>query len=225
MRLLVVEDDLQIAAALGNGLRRAGYAVDHVADGVSAIEALTVEKFDLVILDLGLPKKDGSDVLREMRRDRRHVPVIVVTARDEPGDRIQGLDLGADDYVVKPFELGEIEARIRAVLRRAVAKSGGDIEVGGLRLDMAAKRVTICGSAVELSPREYCVLEVLVTRAGRVVSKAQIQQHLCGWSEELNDSAIELYIHRVRKKIEGANIDLRTARGFGYVLVAKTESK
>lgn len=225
MRFLVVEDDPQIAAALCNELRRAGYAVDHVADGLSATEALTAEDFDLVILDLGLPKKDGTDVLRELRRDRQNIPVIVVTARDEPDARIQGLDLGADDYLVKPFELGELEARIRAVLRRAVANSGGDIEVGGLRLDMAAKRVTVCGSAVELSPREYGVLEVLVMRAGRVVSKAHIQQHLCGWSGELNDSAIELYIHRIRRKIKGVGVDLRTARGFGYVLVANTKSQ
>jgi two-component system OmpR family response regulator len=218
MRLLLIEDDVQIAQSLGRALRRAGDVVDVYGTARDAEQALRTVDYDLVILDLGLPDRDGAVLLRAMRAQDDHTPVLVLTARDELTDRVRMLDLGADDYMVKPFELTELQARIRAVARRAIARSGGDIGVSGLRFDLAERRAYAGDLPLELSPRELGVLEVLLLRRGRVVSKAQIQGHLCDWDEALTDGAIELYVHRLRKKLEGTQVELRTVRGFGYLL-------
>lgn len=218
MRLLVVEDDAQIADGLVRALRRNGHVVDSVDRGKSADSVLATQDFDLVILDLGLPDIDGTEVLRRLRGRKQQTPVLVLTARDEVPDRVRGLDLGADDYVIKPFEMPELEARIRAIARRAIAGAGGDLVAGKLRLKAAQKAILIGEAPVEFSPREYALLEILLLRRGRVVSKAQIQEHLCEWDGELTESAIELYVHRVRRKLEYAEVNIRTVRGFGYLL-------
>ncbi len=219
MRLLVVEDDAQISDGLTRALRRSGYAVDAVADGNLAISALRAHPYDLVVLDLGLPGVDGLAVLKSLRSHSvRHVPVVVLTARDELEDRLKGLDGGADDYIVKPFELPELEARIRAVMRRTLAGTGRDVAVGALVLHPAERRISLHGQPVDLLPREFGVLEALMLRKGQVVSKAQLQDHLCDWRDELTDSAIELYVHRIRRKIESSGVQIRTVRGFGYLL-------
>lgn len=220
MRILVVEDDRQIAEALQHGLSRAGHVVDVVHDGVAAERAALAAPWDLVVLDLGLPLQDGLTVIRKLRARSFAAPVIVLTARDELDDRVRGLDSGADDYLVKPFELEELLARIRAVSRRAVGVASKDIALGSLRLDTAGRQFYLGLKPLELAPREFGVLELLLLRRGRVVSKAQIQEHLCDWSGDLSESAIEIYVHRVRKKLEGAGLQLRTVRGFGYLLKA-----
>lgn len=220
MRLLLVEDDVQIAESLARGLRRSGDVVDVHGTAGEAEEALRSVEYSLVILDLGLPDRDGSVLLSGLRARENHIPVLVLTARDELDDRVRMLNLGADDYMVKPFELVELQARIRAVTRRALARSGGSIGVGALRLDLAERRAYAGETPLDLSPRELGVLELLLLRRGRVVSKAQIQEHLCEWDQELTDGAIELYIHRLRKKLAGTEVELRTMRGFGYLLQA-----
>jgi DNA-binding response OmpR family regulator len=220
VRLLLVEDDVQIAESLARGLRRSGDVVDVYGTAGEAEEALRSVDYALVILDLGLPDRDGSVLLSALRARENHIPVLVLTARDELDDRVRMLNLGADDYMVKPFELVELQARIRAVTRRALARSGGSIGVGALRLDLAERRAYAGDSPLDLSPRELGVLELLLLRRGRVVSKAQIQEHLCEWDQELTDGAIELYIHRLRKKLTGTEVELRTMRGFGYLLQA-----
>ena len=218
MRLLLIEDDVQIAEGLARALRRGGDVIDVHHNARDAEQAIQSVDYALVILDLGLPDRDGSALLRAMRARENHTPVLVLTARDEPGDKVRLLDLGADDYLVKPFDLAELQARIRAVARRAIARSGGDITVGSLRFDLAERRAYNGDNSIDLSPRELGVLEVLLLRKGRVVSKAQIQEHLCEWNEELTDGAIELYVHRLRKKLENTDVNLRTVRGFGYLL-------
>ncbi|WP_028310352.1 response regulator [Derxia gummosa] len=220
MRLLIVEDDTQIGDSLCSALGRAGHAVDVARNGLEAEHALAGAEFDLVLLDLGLPGKSGTEVLRALRARGSKTPVIVITARDGLGERVDTLDLGADDYLVKPFELAELQARIRAVLRRAVANTAGPVQVGRLRLMSERKTIECDGAPLELSPREYGLLEVLMMRAGTVVSKAQIEEHLCNWDDALAESAIELYVHRVRRKLDRAGAEIRTARGFGYMLVA-----
>ncbi len=219
MRLLVVEDDVQIADGLARALRRSGHVVDVLGNGRDADSMLLSQEYDLVVLDLGLPGLDGLTVLRNLRQRQKQTPVLVLTARDNLPDRLRGLNLGADDYMVKPFELAELEARIRAITRRALAGSGTDITIGQLCFKLAARRVHVCDIAIELSPREFSVLEILLLRRGRVVSKAQIQEQVGDW-KELTDGAIELYIHRLRRKIENAGVEIRTVRGFGYLLQA-----
>jgi DNA-binding response OmpR family regulator len=218
MRLLLVEDDVQIAGALAHALRRAGYAVDVVGDGLAADSALELTPYDLAILDVGLPKLDGFAVLDRLRRRLQLLPVIVLTARDELSERVRGLDLGADDYVLKPFDLEELLARVRAALRRASGQPSADVEIAKLRFNSAQRRFQIGDEPLDLPPREYGVLEALVLKRGKVVSKSQLQEHLCDWSSELSDAAIEVHIHRVRKKLEHAGIEIRTVRGFGYLL-------
>jgi len=220
MRLLVVEDDVQIADAIARGLARSDHQVDCLADGQQALAALAAQSYDLIILDLGLPGVDGYAVLRSLRARESHTPVLILSARDELKDRVQGLDLGADDYLVKPFEFSELEARIRAITRRALAGAGGDVTVGGLSYRLVERRMYLQEVPLELSPREFGVLEILTLRRGRVVSKSSIQDHLCTWGDELSDSAIELYVHRVRRKLDGAGLTIRTVRGFGYLLQA-----
>jgi two-component system OmpR family response regulator len=220
MRLLVVEDDPQIASAIARGLAKSGYQVDSLADGQQALSALATQVYDLVVLDLGLPGADGFTVLRSLRSRETHTPVLILSARDELRDRVRGLNLGADDYLAKPFEFSELEARIRAITRRALAGAGGDIAVGSLCYRLAERCVYAGDNPLELSPREFGVLEILLLRRGRVVSKTSIQEHLCTWGDELTEGAVELYMHRVRKKIDATGVSIRTVRGFGYLLQA-----
>lgn len=224
MRLLVVEDDPPIAAGLQRSLRRAGNAVDVSSDGRSALQAISEADYDCVILDLGLPDIDGTQVLRQMRRQNQQTPVVILSARDDKTDRVLGLDLGADDYIAKPFDLDELEARIRAVTRRAIARQGADVIVGGLRLSLSERQVFIGPKAAELLPREFAVLECLLLRHGRVVSKRQLLEQISGWDAELSENAVELYVHRVRRKIENSGCTIRTLRGFGYLLQVDDEA-
>jgi two-component system OmpR family response regulator len=224
LRILVVEDDEPIAAALVSNLKRAGHAVDHVGDGVSADEALQGDRFDLALLDLGLPRMDGFDVLTRMRHRGNHTPVLILSALDAVNDRIRGLDAGADDYIHKPFDMHELEARIRAVARRGLARSGDEIRGGRLCLKPRERSVSVDDQPIELAAREYGLLECLLLNRGRVMSKAQIQDRLCDWSEELSETAIELYVHRLRRKIDASVLTIRTVRGFGYLLQIPDES-
>lgn len=221
MRVLVVEDDVMISDGLSHLLKRHGHVVTCVADGASAKTALETLESDIVLLDLGLPQVDGITVLKHMRTRQNQTPVIIMTARDDIDSRLLGLNAGADDYVVKPFEPAEIEARIRAIARRAIAGTASDLALGKLVLKYSERRFYVDERPLDLSPREYGVLEVLVSRHGRVISKSHIQDHLCNWDEELTDSAIEIYIHRIRKKLDKSDIEIRTVRGFGYLLKAK----
>jgi two-component system OmpR family response regulator len=218
LRLLIVEDDAVLADGMSGFLRQRGYAVECLADGAHADQALATGDYDLVILDLGLPRLDGFEVLQRLRARRKKTPVLVLTARDELEDRVKGLDLGADDYVTKPFELVEIEARIRALVRRSLGEASPALEIGRLSLDMAARRALLGGKPVEMTAREYGVLEILMTRSGRVVSKEQMNERLCEPGEELAENAIEVYVSRVRKKIDASGVSIRTVRGFGYML-------
>lgn len=179
---------------------------------------LQSDEFDLILLDLNLPGKSGLEVLRGLRSRKQPVPVLILSARDETEDRVRGLDLGADDYLTKPFDLSELEARVRALLRRSQAGEGMRIETGGLVLDAGARCISASGRVLDLTAREYGLLELLMLRTGQVVSKAQISERLCVQGEEMSDGAIETLVHRVRRKIEGCPVALRTLRGFGYML-------
>ena len=218
LKFAVVEDDEQIADGLRRALQSDGDQVEVFGLYADAERALKSASYDLIILDLGLPDGDGTLLLTGLRRREVQTPVVVLTARDGLSDRVETLDLGADDYMVKPFELSELQARIRAVIRRAHAQSAGSLALSDLRLDLNKRRAYIGENPVVLSPRELKLLEALLLKRGQVVSKAQIHEHLCDWSEELSDGAIELYIHRVRRKIETAGVEIRTVRGFGYLL-------
>jgi two-component system OmpR family response regulator len=218
MRILVVEDDLVLAAALTRALTQSAYAVDHVATGEDANSALASDSYDLVVLDLALPGVDGLRVLRRLRDRRSRIPVLVLSARDALEDRVAGLDEGADDYLTKPFDLPEFEARVRALLRRGQYQAGDTLTHGRLRLDLAARRVFHDDQPIELSARELGVIELLMARQGRVVTKEQLVDRLFGWGEDVSSNAIEVYVHRVRKKLEPFDIDIRTVRGMGYLL-------
>jgi two-component system OmpR family response regulator len=218
MRILIAEDDEMLADALCRSMRHAGYAVDCAANGRDAAHILAREVFDLVILDLGLPKLDGFAVLKQLRAEQRSVPVLILTARDALEDRVKGLDLGADDYMTKPFELPELEARARALLRRGQSGYAPALVFGGLSFDTIGRSVAIHGEAAAFSSRELGVLEILLSRAGRVVSKEQLLEHLYAFDEEASGNAIEVYVHRVRKKVEPAGVTIRTIRGLGYLL-------
>ncbi len=219
MRILIAEDDEVLADGLCNSMRHSGYAVDCVKDGLAAKLILSGEQpFDLVILDLGLPRLDGFSVLRSLRDHNRQVPVIILTARDEEGDRVKGLDLGADDYMIKPFSLPELEARVRALIRRGQCGMNPVYACGKLTFDSVARRTMIDGVPLELTTREMSVLEALMMRSGWVVSKEQLLERLYSYSEEASNNAIEVYIHRLRKKVEPAGVTIRTIRGLGYVI-------
>jgi len=218
MRILIVEDDPTLADGLTRSLHHAGYAVDCVHDGEQADHVLAAQNYDLVILDLGLPKLDGFEVIRRVRRRGATVPVLVLTARDALADRVKGLDLGADDYLTKPFELPELEARVRALIRRGQSGGSSLLTHGPLTLDTSGRRATIGNVPLELSAREFGVLEVLMLRSGRVVNKEQLAEQLYGWEDEVGSNAIEVYVHRLRKKLEPAGVAIRTIRGLGYVL-------
>jgi two-component system response regulator QseB len=214
MRVLLVEDDGMIAQGLQTALRQSGFAIDWMRDGNSAAAALQTTVFDVVLLDLGLPQKDGIDVLRGLRKRGDSTPVIILTARDEIQHRIAGLDAGADDYIVKPFDLDEVMARMRSVLRRVAGRGDPSIRHGNLRLDPASRTVERDGTPVGLSAHEYAVLEALLQRPGAVLSRAQLEDRLYGWDEQIGSNAVEVYIHGLRRKLGSEAI--RTLRGVGY---------
>ncbi len=218
MRLLLVEDDAVLADGLARALRGAGYAVDCAADGISADRATQREEFALVVLDIGLPAIDGFEVLRRLRARRSGLPVLLLTARDAVEDRVLGLDAGADDYLLKPFAMGELLARVRALLRRSNARTDNRIVHGRLTMDLTARRARIDDRPLELSAREWAVLEFLLHKADRVVSKEQIIQAIAGWDDDLSPNAVEVYVSRLRTKLEDAGVRIRTIRGFGYML-------
>jgi two-component system, OmpR family, response regulator len=218
MRILIVEDDTVLADSLLSAMGRAGYLTEWVASGEEADDLLARSIYDLVILDLGLPKLDGLQVLYRLRKRKIHLPVLILTARNTLEDRVKGLDLGADDYLTKPFDLPELEARVRALYRRILAGSSNEITCGPLRLDLESRGVTIGGISLELSSREVGILELLLRRPGRLLSKEQIRDNLHGWEEDVSDNAIEVYIHRLRKKLESSGVMIRTIRGLGYLM-------
>jgi DNA-binding response OmpR family regulator len=216
MRVLLIEDDVMIAQGLETALRQIGAAVDWIRDGEYAAAALRGTVFDLVLLDLGLPTRDGISILRELRQRGDATPVIILTARDEIQSRVAGLDAGADDYVVKPFDLDELAARMRSVLRRAAGRGDPAIQHGDLRLDPITRTVEHRGSPVSLSAHEYSVFEALLQRPGAVLSRAQLEDRLYGWDEPIGSNAVEVYIHGLRRKLGSDSI--RTLRGVGYFI-------
>lgn len=216
MRLLLVEDDPMIGESVLQLLRAEHYAVDWVRDGPMADEALRSEHYDLVLLDLGLPKRDGLEVLRALRARKNAVPVLVATARDAVGDRVAGLDAGADDYVVKPYDTDELLARLRALLRRSAGRGEPVFEHRGVSLNPATREATVHGEPVSLSAREWAVLEPLLARPGTVLSRTQLEEKLFSWKDDVSSNAVEVYIHGVRKKL-GADL-IQTVRGLGYLV-------
>jgi two-component system response regulator QseB len=214
VRLLLVEDDAMIGEALRTGLRRDGFTVDWVRDGDSADRVLRTEQFDLLLLDLGLPRKDGLQVLKSLRARHETLPVLIITARDAVSDRVQGLDAGADDYLVKPFDLDELAARIRALLRRKSGRTVPGIEHLGVTLDPATHRVTHAGREITLSPKEFALLRLLMERPGHILSRSQIEAKLYGWGEEVESNAVEVHIHGLRRKL-GSDF-IVNVRGVGY---------
>jgi two-component system OmpR family response regulator len=218
MRILIVEDDKMLGAAIAASLRQAGFAVDWVETAHAALQCMAVEHFDLLVLDLGLPDGDGHSVVHKLRELGQSLPVLILTARDALEERVKGLDEGADDYVIKPIAMPELHARVRALLRRRMNSASSRIAIGRLVLDMVGKRAFIDARSIDLSAREWSVLEYLVGSAGRIVSKDQLIQAIAGWGQELSQNAIEAYVHRVRAKIEGSEIEIRTVRGLGYLL-------
>ena len=214
MRVLLAEDDAMIGAAVQDRLRGQGLAVDWVRDGRAAETALTGDVYDLLLLDLGLPGREGLAVLRGLRGRGSTLPVVILTARDAVDDRVAGLDAGADDYVVKPFDLKELEARLRAVLRRRAGRASSVIEHGRLTLDLSSHELRRDGVAVPVSPREFALLHALLERPGRILSRAQLEERLYGWGEEVGSNVVEVHIHSLRRKL-GADL-IRNVRGVGY---------
>ncbi len=214
MRILLVEDDPQLGDGLATGLKQAGMTVDWVSDGPSADHALDVECFDLVVLDLGLPGMDGMTVLQRARSRGNALPILILTARDATGDKVLGLDAGADDYLVKPIDIDELAARIRALVRRSAGRAAPLLVRGPLVLDPAARRVTVSGDDIELSGREFALLQLLLENAGRVLTRTQLEQSLYGWQGEPDSNALEVHVHHLRRKLGGDLI--RTLRGVGY---------
>lgn len=216
MRLLLVEDDVMIGEVVLETLRNEGFAVDWVRDGAMADTASLTQAYDLVVLDLGLPKKDGFEVLKSLRGRKQRMPVLIVTARDAVDQRIAGLDAGADDYVVKPYDIDELLARIRAHLRRASGRAEPVYEYENITINPATKEVTVSGEAVILSSREWAVLEPLLARPGLILSRAQLEEKLFSWKDEVTSNAVEVYIHGLRKKL-GAKL-IQNVRGVGYLV-------
>lgn len=214
MRVLLVEDDPMIGRAVMSGLHGCGYAVDWVRDGAAAESSLSMVAYDLALLDLGLPGKDGLEVLKALRRQGAAVPVVVITARDAVADRIFGLDCGADDYLVKPFDLDELLARMRAVVRRHSGRGSPEVQYGALTLNPLQRSVSLHGAPVELSAREFAVLEALMKEPGAVVSREKLEDAVYGWGEEVGSNSIEVYLHHLRRKLRPELI--RNVRGVGY---------
>jgi two-component system response regulator TctD len=220
MRILLVEDHPHLAESVAQALRAAGWTVDMLNDGVAADLALATEEYALAILDVGLPRLDGFQVLARLRARGKTLPVLMLTARGEVTDRVHGLNLGADDYLAKPFELSELEARVKALLRRSVAGGERQQSCGALVYDLDARRFSLAGQPLTLTSREQAVLEALITRPGRVMSKDQLAAQVFGLDEDASADAIEIYIHRLRKKLEGSAVRIVTFRGLGYLLEA-----
>ena len=218
MRLLLVEDDPLLGDGIRAGLRQEGFAVDWVEDGEAGLQALESDEFELLVLDLGLPRLPGLAVLEQLRRRGDDTPVLILTARDAVADRVAGLDAGADDYLVKPFDLDELAARLRALLRRRGGRARPLIEHGDLTLDPAAHTLTRDGTPVELSPREFALLRLMLEHPGQVLTRARLEEALYGWEMEVESNTLEVYIHHLRKKLGGERI--RTVRGVGYLVVA-----
>jgi DNA-binding response OmpR family regulator len=218
MRLLLVEDDVMVASGIKLGLTNAGYTVDWVGSAERAEQAVENDSFDLAIVDIGLPGVDGLELTRRLRTRGLAMPVLILTARDALHDRVQGLDLGADDYMLKPFELPELLARLRALLRRSQAATSAVLAFGTLEMDTAHRRVLLSGKPMELGPREWTVLEYLLLQAPKPAAKDKLLAALTGWDKEITPNAIEVYISRLRAKLEPAGIQLRSIRGFGYRL-------
>ncbi len=216
MRLLLVEDDVALGEGIHQALSREGYTVDWVKDGASALHALLSEVFDLAILDLGLPRLDGLAVLRRLRESGSALPVLILTARDATEDRIAGLDAGADDYLIKPFDLSELKARLRALLRRSAGRARVTIEHAGIRLDPTTQQVSYKDDPVPLTPKEYQLLYELLSPPGRVMTRERLMQLLYGWNEEAESNTLEVHIHHLRKKFSSELI--RTVRGVGYLV-------
>lgn len=216
MRLLLIEDDPVLANGLMHSLQNASFIVTHEASGERADHLLTVQQYDLVILDMGLPDMDGSEVLHRLRQRGSKVPVLVLTARNSLSERVQGLDCGADDYLAKPFDLRELEARIRALLRRGQSTDGEHL--GGLCLDTDGLSATLNNEPLELLARELSVLKILMLHAGRVVSKEKMCERMSTPGDEVSINAVEVYVHRLRKKLEPGGVNIRTLRGLGYML-------
>lgn len=218
MRILLIEDDVLLADGMARALHHSGYVVDIADNGATADTWLTNETYDLAILDLGLPGMDGSEVLRRLRARRQHTPVLVLSARMAVEERVRILDLGADDYVVKPIALSELEARVRALTRRGQGESDPQIVIGSLKLDTIGKRAWVGDKALELNAREWAALEFLVSRVNRIVNKEQLMQALYSWDDEITPNAIEKFVSRMRSKLEPYGIVIRTVRGLGYYL-------
>lgn len=218
MRILLAEDDTMLADAISRALSQSAHSVDIARDGRAADSALTDNSYDLVVLDIGLPLMDGFEVLRRLRTRRSQVPVLILSVRDGVDDRVSGLDLGADDYLTKPFHLFELEARVRALIRRAHAQSSPEIIHGRLRIDVAGRRLYCDDAPIDLTSREFATAELLLMRVNRVVTKQQLVDHLYGWEEGLSSNAVEVLIHRLRKKLELSGLQIRTIRGMGYLV-------
>jgi two-component system OmpR family response regulator len=222
MKILLVEDDPVLGEAVMLATRQAGFAVDWARDGVQADAALAGFAYDAMLLDLGLPRREGMAVLRSLRQEGSSMPVMILTARDTVEDRVRGLDSGADDYLLKPFSLDELLARLRALLRRAVGKADSETRLGKLVFDSVKRQARIGEAALVLSAREISVLEILLNNAGRVIAKEVIVDRLTGWDEGVGDNAVEVYIHRLRRKLEDSGVSIRTLRGLGYLLETST---
>lgn len=222
MRILIVEDDAVLANGIVQSLTQARHAVDHVSDGAKAYAMVQTTLYDLVILDLGLPNMDGLEVLKKLRQDRNKVAVMILTARDAIESRVKGLDLGADDYITKPFHLDEFEARVRALIRRGQLGNNLPLTCANLTLDVQGKTAMFLEQPIALSAREFALLEVFMSRQNKVVNKEQLLETLCNWETDIGDNAIEVYVHRLRKKIDPTGVCIRTIRGLGYLLEAET---
>ncbi|CAN4265417.1 OmpR Response regulators consisting of a CheY-like receiver domain and a winged-helix DNA-binding domain [Methylophilaceae bacterium] len=216
MKLLLVEDDALLGDGVRTGLKQAGFAVDWVQDGLAAKVALDSEEYDLLVLDLGLPKLSGMDLLKSVRAKRASLPVLILTARDTVADRVAGLNAGADDYLVKPFDLDELIARLNALLRRSAGQVELTLQHGAIELTPASHQVRLAGTDVSMSAREFSLLHTLLLHTGRVHSREQLEQTLYGWGEEVESNAIEVHVHHLRKKL-GSDL-IRTLRGVGYVI-------
>lgn len=222
MKILLVEDDPILGEAVLLAIQQAGFAVDWARDGVQADSALAGYIYDAVLLDLGLPRREGLEVLRGLRKGGSSMPVLILTARDTVEDRVRGLDAGADDYLLKPFSLDELLARLRALLRRAHGKAEVEIRLGKLLFDSIKRQAWVAELPLALSAREMSVLEILLNHTGRVIAKEAIADRLTGWDEGLGDNAVEVYIHRLRRKLNDSGVSIRTLRGLGYLLEASS---
>jgi DNA-binding response OmpR family regulator len=218
MRILLVEDDSALCLGVSRAFEREGWRVDVLGDGQQAMAEGLAVAYDLAVLDLGLPRRDGMDVLRHWRSRGARLPVLLLTARDDLSDRVQGLDAGADDYLVKPFDVPELVARVRALKRRADGRVDEVLTVGDLILDVAHRELTHCGERVRMSPREIALTQLLMQRAGRVVPKESIISTLSSWESDFSENSVEVYVHRLRKRFSELGVVIKTVRGFGYVM-------